>query len=121
MDGLQAVRHIMIESPVPIVVLSSLFSDGSITFDAVVCVAVFSRFDEQQIMSILNEFARITRQGGRILFSHRTDLLESSDIIEKIQELQLFSLRFSSEPYKYIPGDEHYRDVFVKYFVLQVN
>ncbi|XOF33026.1 MAG: chemotaxis protein CheB [Candidatus Electrothrix sp. YB6] len=34
MDGLQAVRHIMIESPVPIVVLSSLFSDGSITFDA---------------------------------------------------------------------------------------
>ncbi|WPD20781.1 MAG: chemotaxis protein CheB [Candidatus Electrothrix scaldis] len=34
MDGLQAVRHIMIESPVPIVVLSSLFSDGSITFEA---------------------------------------------------------------------------------------
>ncbi|MGR0480710.1 MAG: chemotaxis protein CheB [Candidatus Electronema sp. V4] len=34
MDGLQAVRHIMIEAPVPIVVLSSLFSDGSITFEA---------------------------------------------------------------------------------------
>jgi two-component system chemotaxis response regulator CheB len=34
MDGLQAVRHIMIETPVPIVVLSSLFSDGSITFEA---------------------------------------------------------------------------------------
>ncbi|MCI5144221.1 MAG: response regulator [Candidatus Electrothrix sp. AR3] len=34
MDGLQAIRHIMIESPVPIVVLSSLFSDGSITFEA---------------------------------------------------------------------------------------
>lgn len=34
MDGLQAIRHIMIEAPVPIVVLSSLFSDGSITFEA---------------------------------------------------------------------------------------
>jgi two-component system chemotaxis response regulator CheB len=34
MDGLTAVRHLMIESPVPIVVLSSLFSDGAITFDA---------------------------------------------------------------------------------------
>ncbi len=34
MDGLQAVRHIMIEAPVPIVVLSSLFSDGTITFEA---------------------------------------------------------------------------------------
>ncbi len=34
MDGLTAIRHIMIESPVPIVVLSSLFSDGAITFDA---------------------------------------------------------------------------------------
>ena len=34
MDGLTSIRHIMIESPVPIVVLSSLFSDGAITFDA---------------------------------------------------------------------------------------
>ena len=34
MDGISALRHIMIESPVPVVVLSSLFSDGSITFEA---------------------------------------------------------------------------------------
>ncbi len=34
MDGLTAIRHIMIESPVPIVVLSSLSHDGSITFEA---------------------------------------------------------------------------------------
>lgn len=34
MDGLTAIRHIMIESPVPVVVLSSLFKDGAITFDA---------------------------------------------------------------------------------------
>ena len=34
MDGLAAIRHIMIESPVPIVVLSSLFSDGAVTFEA---------------------------------------------------------------------------------------
>jgi two-component system chemotaxis response regulator CheB len=34
MDGISAMRHIMIESPVPVVVLSSLSSDGSITFEA---------------------------------------------------------------------------------------
>lgn len=34
MDGLSSIRHIMIESPVPIVVLSSLFNDGAVTFDA---------------------------------------------------------------------------------------
>jgi len=34
MDGLTAIRHIMIESPVPVVVLSSLFSDGTVTFEA---------------------------------------------------------------------------------------
>ncbi len=34
MNGIQAIRHIMIECPLPIVVLSSLFSDGSVTFDA---------------------------------------------------------------------------------------
>lgn len=34
MDGIRAVRHIMIEAPLPIVVLSSLYNDGSITFEA---------------------------------------------------------------------------------------
>lgn len=34
MDGLTAIKHIMIESPVPIVVLSSLFGDGAVTFEA---------------------------------------------------------------------------------------
>jgi len=34
MDGIKAIRHIMIESPVPIVMLSSLFFHGDITFEA---------------------------------------------------------------------------------------
>lgn len=34
MDGIRAIRHIMIECPVPIVMLSSLFSHGDITFEA---------------------------------------------------------------------------------------
>ncbi len=34
MDGISAVRHIMIEEPVPIVMLSSLFNHGDITFEA---------------------------------------------------------------------------------------
>ena len=34
MDGIRTVRHIMIESPVPIVMLSSLFNHGEITFEA---------------------------------------------------------------------------------------
>jgi two-component system chemotaxis response regulator CheB len=34
MDGLSAIRHIMLEAPCPIVVLSSMFSDGAVTFEA---------------------------------------------------------------------------------------
>lgn len=34
MDGITSIRHIMIEAPVPIVVLSSLYNDGAITFEA---------------------------------------------------------------------------------------
>lgn len=34
MDGISSVRHIMIECPVPIVMLSSLFNHGEITFEA---------------------------------------------------------------------------------------
>ena len=34
MDGIRTVRHIMLECPVPIVMLSSLFNNGAITFEA---------------------------------------------------------------------------------------
>ncbi|MFO8083192.1 MAG: chemotaxis protein CheB [Desulfobacterales bacterium] len=34
MDGLTSLRHLMIKSPTPAVVLSSLFADGAITFEA---------------------------------------------------------------------------------------
>jgi two-component system chemotaxis response regulator CheB len=34
MDGLTALKHIMIESPVPVVIFSSLFADGAIIFEA---------------------------------------------------------------------------------------
>jgi two-component system, chemotaxis family, protein-glutamate methylesterase/glutaminase len=34
MDGLTSLRHMMIESPTPTVILSSLFTDGGITFEA---------------------------------------------------------------------------------------
>ena len=88
------------------------------SFDVVVCVGVFSRFDDQQIMAILDEFARITRQGGMILFSKRTDLLANSMLLDKISKSEKFRLHFISEPYQYIPGDAHYKDVFIKYFAL---
>jgi two-component system chemotaxis response regulator CheB len=34
MDGIKAIRHIMLECPVPIVMLSSLFTNGAIVFEA---------------------------------------------------------------------------------------
>ena len=34
MNGITAVRHIMLECPVPIVILSSLFTNGAISFEA---------------------------------------------------------------------------------------
>jgi len=34
MDGITAIKHIMVESPVPVVVLSSLTNDGIVTFEA---------------------------------------------------------------------------------------
>jgi two-component system chemotaxis response regulator CheB len=34
MDGIRTVRHIMLECPVPVIMLSSLFNNGAITFEA---------------------------------------------------------------------------------------
>jgi two-component system chemotaxis response regulator CheB len=73
MDGLSAIRHIMIEMPVPIVVLSSLIHDGAITFEALRLGVV--DFIPKPSGSISPNVHRVKQQIiDRIKVAHRVNL-----------------------------------------------
>ncbi|ALG66853.1 class I SAM-dependent DNA methyltransferase [Beggiatoa leptomitoformis] len=60
------------------------FADN--TFDAIICIGTFVRSHAPS--RTLDEFIRITRSGGYILFTLRPEFYESSDFKEKITDLE---------------------------------
>lgn len=97
MDGLSAVRHIMIHEPVPIVMLSSLFDHGDITFEALRLGVVdflpkpsgaISRDIHEQGMEIIERVKIAASE--RIEHVHRVKL-NRIDVREQLSERYGFS------------------------------
>ncbi|MEK8015900.1 MAG: class I SAM-dependent methyltransferase [Candidatus Parabeggiatoa sp.] len=88
------------------------------TFDGVVCVGVFSRFDEAQIKQIVAEFARVTKDEGTILFSHRDDLITPLTY-KTLDELEAVKVEKVTETLPYFSIDEHYKDIKIRFFILR--
>lgn len=91
------------------------------TFDAIVCIGVWSRFNKTEILSLLKEFARISARGAVILASHREDLLKASGLIDEIHDNRYANLKLTSvtKSYLYMGFDENYSDVKVRYLILR--
>ena len=102
----KTVKHNLLE-PFP-------FSDKA--FDCVVCVGVFSRFDEIQIKQIITEFARVSK--GKIIFSHREDLITPL-LHQTLTELKAVTLEKVTEALPYFSIDEHYKDINICFFILR--
>jgi ubiquinone/menaquinone biosynthesis C-methylase UbiE len=86
-------------------------------FDCVVCVGVFSRFDEAQINQIVTEFARVAKNEGTIIFSHREDL--NTPLLHKtLDELESVRIEKVTETLPYFSIDEHYKDINICFFIL---
>ncbi|MCP4345141.1 MAG: class I SAM-dependent methyltransferase [Desulfobacterales bacterium] len=88
------------------------------SFEAVVCAGVFSRFDESEINDILNEFSKVTRDEGFMVFTHREDLINPL-LIEKIEEREEMRIESITDPLPYFLMDENYKDIYIRCFVLQ--
>jgi predicted TPR repeat methyltransferase len=92
------------------------------TFNAALCVGVLSYISGDELF---RELCRVTRQGGVVLLSHRTDLIEArsfGDVLRKLEEDGLWSLLFQSAPLPYLPGHPDFGDrIRVRYFVLGVR
>jgi ubiquinone/menaquinone biosynthesis C-methylase UbiE len=87
-------------------------------FDCVVCVGVFSRFNDEEIKKIVEEFARVTQDAGTMLFSHREDLITPT-IYKMLDELETVKVEKVTETLPYFSIDEHYKDINIRFFILR--
>ncbi len=92
------------------------------TFDAAICVGVLSYIAGDELF---RELSRVTRKGGALLLTHRTDLIATrlfGDLLSRNEAEGLWSLRFESSELPYLPGHPDYADkIQVRYFVLSVR
>ena len=95
---------------------------ASDTFDAAICVGVLSYVSGEQLF---RELCRVTRPGGALLFSHRTDLIAARSFDELLRRLEaegLWSPQMRSGSLPYLPGHPDFGSgIQVQYFVLLVH
>jgi predicted TPR repeat methyltransferase len=91
-------------------------------FDGTYCIGVLTYFPDH---FPLQEFCRVTRPGGWIIFSQRLDLLEAGGHGQQYDLMEsqgVWQQNYKSEPTTYLPGHSEYgQDILVHYFVYQVS
>ena len=95
---------------------------GDDQFSAVNCVGVLTYIDKRE--ELLREFARVTRPGGLLAFTHRSDLAREQNFQHLLDTLEtggLFKKIEVSEPSPYLPGNEEFADaILVIYYLYSV-
>jgi predicted TPR repeat methyltransferase len=96
------------------------FSDD--TFDAAICVGVLSYISGD---GLFQELCRVTREGGVILLSHRTDLIVARSfgaVLRKLEVEGLWAPVFQSSNLPYLPKHPDFGDkIQAQYFILRVR
>jgi predicted TPR repeat methyltransferase len=91
-------------------------------FDAAICVGVLSYISGD---GLLRELCRVTRKGGVILLSHRTDLIAArsfGDLLRRLETDGLWAPLAQSGKLPYLPGHPDFGDkIQVQYFVFSVR
>ena len=92
-------------------------------FDALTCVGVLTYVD--QVAATLEEFCRLVRPAGHIVFTCRDDLYQSRGYPELLNELSdagRWQLKYRSPPSPYLPENEDFAETIqVIYFVYQTS
>lgn len=91
-------------------------------YDAVCSIGVFSHVETY---TVLDEFCRIVRPGGVIVFSQRDDLSAKYDFptwLKSLDERGKWTQTFVTESLPYIAGNEEYQanNITAKYYVYTV-
>ena len=91
-------------------------------FAAVTCIGVFSLIADPR--PILQEFWRLIRPGGYLVFTQQAALFTKYDyenILQQFEQQGLFSRISISEPVVYLPQRAGYEDRTVIYCLYQIN
>ncbi len=111
-DAYADLRKLDMQKPMP-------FQDNE--FDAVECIGVLTYIENT---SLLDEFCRIVRPGGHVVFSQREDLYHQRGYEIKLREMEesaLWKRKFISEPAPYLPENADYGEkIKVQYFVYEI-
>lgn len=95
---------------------------SSHTFDAAICVGVLSYVTGDQFF---RELCRVTRKGGTILLSHRSDLIAArsfGQLLQRLEAERLWTPVMQSSNLPYLPGHPDFAErIQVQYFVLAVT
>jgi len=80
-------------------------------YDALTCIGVLTYVPETE--AILEEFARVIRKEGKMIFTQRDDLFHEREVANKIESLaekKLFAAATISEPKPYLPNNPDFGD-----------
>jgi predicted TPR repeat methyltransferase len=88
-------------------------------FDATICIAVFSRFNTEDLTEILKEFSRVTRSGGVIAFSQRENLQNGVQIDDLVKTISGIQIQFVTEAAQAAPLAKEHANILVRYYVLK--
>ena len=81
-------------------------------YDGIQCVGVFTYLSDPE--AVLREFARVTRPGGTLIFTQRSDLYESLSFDDRLGKLDaepgLWHIVDRSEPSPYLPNNPDFAD-----------
>lgn len=91
-------------------------------FDAVSCIGVLTYIED--LRSLFQEFGRIVRPGGYIVFTHREDLVKSFNYPKLLKELEhknYWKNLLTSKPKPYLPKNKDFTDeIKVVYYIFQI-
>jgi SAM-dependent methyltransferase len=89
-------------------------------FDAAICVGVLSYITGD---TLFRELCRVVRQGGILLLSHRTDLIQErsfGELLARFDAGGLWSSVFHSTNLPYLPGHPDFGSkIEVQFFILR--
>ena len=88
-----------------------IFDISDDAYDALTCIGVLTYVPETE--AILEEFARVIRKEGKMIFTQRDDLFDERDVANKIESLikkKIFSAAIISKPKPYLPNNPDFGD-----------
>ena len=91
-------------------------------FAGTICIGTLTYIDD--VPPVLREFARITKPGGMVIFTHRTDMIDDPKFLKDLKSIEtdnVWEEVFVSDPQPYLPGNKDFSDkINIVYYAYRV-